>query len=93
MAKNDTVFPVNNFFVALTLLSSMFNSFGIFFPMISRCKDIVEMCFFVMFSVLLTIFSFVSIMGLANAAAPIKNVFPVLLLVLALITNYNIYLR
>lgn len=30
--KNDTVFPVNNFFVALTLVSSLLNSVGIFFP-------------------------------------------------------------
>ncbi|EAV0591874.1 hypothetical protein ES768_20325 [Salmonella enterica] len=47
----------------------------------------------VMFSTLLAAFSFVSTMGLANAVPPIKNVFPLLLLVLVLITNYNIYFR
>lgn len=93
IAKNDTVFPVNNFFVVLTLVSSLVNSAGIFFPMISHSGNIIEMCFFVMFSVLLAAFSFVSTMGLANAAAPIKNVFPLLLLVIVLITNYNIYFR
>ncbi|AUL82720.1 hypothetical protein ABXR45_004962 [Escherichia coli] len=93
IAKNDTVFPVNNFFVVLTLVSSLVNSVGIFFPMISHSGNIIEMCFFVMFSVLLAAFSFVSTMGLANAAAPIKNVFPLLLLVIVLITNYNIYFR
>nr|UVD62309.1 hypothetical protein TC4I_006 [Escherichia coli] len=46
-----------------------------------------------MFSTLLAAFSFVSTMGLANAVPPIKNVFPLLLLVLVLITNYNIYFR
>ncbi|EQS09969.1 hypothetical protein G800_04734 [Escherichia coli HVH 142 (4-5627451)] len=93
IAKNDTVFPVNNFFVVLTLVSSLVNSVGIFFPIISHSGNIIEMCFFVMFSVLLAAFSFVSTMGLANAAAPIKNVFPLLLLVIVLITNYNIYFR
>ncbi|HCU3825368.1 TPA: hypothetical protein OUT75_004861 [Escherichia coli] len=93
ITKNDTVFPVNNFFVVLTLVSSLVNSAGIFFPMISHSGNIIEMCFFVMFSVLLAAFSFVSTMGLANAAVPIKNVFPLLLLVIVLITNYNIYFR
>ncbi|HFD1115373.1 TPA: hypothetical protein ACF1FV_004435 [Escherichia coli] len=93
IAKNDTVFPVNNFFVVLTLVSSLVNSVGIFFPMISHSGNLIEMCFFVMFSVFLAAFSFVSTMGLANAAAPIKNVFPLLLLVIVLITNYNIYFR
>ncbi|QED72695.1 hypothetical protein FTV92_26750 (plasmid) [Escherichia coli] len=91
--KNDTVFPVNNFFVALTLVSSLLNSVGIFFPMISHSGNVIEMCFFVMFSVLLAAFSFVSTMGLANAIAPIKNAFPLLLLVIVFIANYNIYLR
>lgn len=68
------------------------NSFGIFFPTISHSGNVIEMCFFVMFSTLLAAFSFVSTMGLANAV-PIKNVFPLLLLVLVLITNYNIYFR
>lgn len=61
--------------------------------MISHSSNVIEMCFFVMFSVLLVAFSFVSTMGLANAAEPIKNVFPLLLLVLVLITDYNIYFR
>lgn len=93
ITRNNSVFPVSNFFVVLTLVSSLANSVGIFFPMISHSGNIIEMCFFVMFSVLLAAFSFVSTMGLANAAAPIKNVFPLLLLVLVLITNYNIYFR
>lgn len=91
IARNDSVFPVNNFFVVLTLVSSLANSVGIFFPIISHSGNVIDMCFFVMFSVLLAAFSFVSIMGLANAVPPIKNVFPLLLLVLVLITNYNIY--
>ncbi len=36
IARNDSVFPVNNFFVVLTLVSSLANSFGIFFPTISH---------------------------------------------------------
>lgn len=93
IARNDSVFPVNNLFVVLTLVSSLANSFGIFFPTISHSGNVIEMCFFVMFSTLLAAFSFVSTMGLANAVPPIKNVFPLLLLVLVLITNYNIYFR
>ncbi|HCN4220931.1 TPA: hypothetical protein N6U02_004655 [Escherichia coli] len=103
IARNDSVFPVNNFFVVLTTVSSVANSFGIVssqanslgtsFPTISHSGNVIEMCFFVMFSLLLAAFSFVSTMGLAKAVPPIKNVFPLLLFVLALITNYNIYFR
>ncbi len=89
IARNDSVFPVNNFFVVLTTVSSVAKSIGISFP----TGNVIEMCFFGMFSLLLAAFSFVSTMGLANAVPPIKNVFPLLLFVLVLITNYNIYFR
>ena len=93
IAKNDTVFPVIHFVLVLSIMSARVNSGGISIPIISHSGNVIEMCFFVMFSVLLAAFSFVSTMGLANAAAPIKNVFPLLLLVIVLITNYNIYFR
>lgn len=44
IARNDSVFPVNNFFVVLTLVSSLANSFGIFFPTISHSGNVIEMC-------------------------------------------------
>lgn len=75
IARNDSVFPVNNFFVVLTLVSSLANSVGIFFPIISHSGNVIDMCFFVMFSVLLAAFSFVSTMGLANAVPPLKMCF------------------
>lgn len=59
IARNDSVFPVNNFFVVLTLVSSLANSFGIFFPTISHSGNVIEMCFFVMFSTLLAAFSWI----------------------------------
>ncbi|EKC9426774.1 hypothetical protein PCE44_003164 [Escherichia coli] len=89
IARNDSVFPVNNFFVVLTTVSSLAKSIGISFP----TGNVIETCFFGMFSLLLAAFSFVSTMGLANAVPPIKNVFPLLFFVLVLITNYNIYFR
>ncbi|HDH3134005.1 TPA: hypothetical protein PIY99_003161 [Escherichia coli] len=99
IARNDSVFPVNNFFVVLTTVSSVANSFGIVSSLAKSIGisfptgNVIETCFFGMFSLLLAAFSFVSTMGLANAVPPIKNGFPLLFFVLVLITNYNIYFR
>lgn len=59
IAKNDTVSPVNNFFVVFTLVSSLVYSVRICFSMISHSSNVIEMYFFVMFAVLLAVFSFV----------------------------------
>ena len=99
IARNDSVFHVNNFFVVLTTVSSVANSFGIVSSLAKSIGisfptgNVIETCFFGMFSLLLAALSFVSTMGLADAVPPIKNVCPLLFFVLVLITNYNIYFR
>lgn len=81
IARNDSVFPVNNFFVVLTTVSSVANSFGIVSSLAKSIGisfptgNVIETCFFGMFSLLLAAFSFVSTMGLANAAPPLKMCF------------------